>query len=460
MALNPKTVISASKMSPFQIIAIGLCGLIVALDGFDTLCIAYTAPSISRDWALGPASLGVVLSAALGGMALGSFFITPIADKIGRRPIILVSLTILVIGMLLCAFARDVTELALARALTGLGIGSMLASLNVLVVEYSSDQRRDLAVSLMTIGYPIGATIGGAVSIYLIGQFGWRSVFCFGSLVAVLIAPMAVFLLPESIEFLLVRRPANAHQKINRILRRMGQAPISELPAVSSQETVPTNVLGILRRPYLTPTLATCIAYFWIMITVYFFLNWTPKLLTEFGFSISAGISNSLLMNLAGIAGCLVYGAYANVVGARRLATIFVVGLFVAATWFGMISGEIAILTVATVFMGFCLFTVVTALYVLTPPTFPTQLRSTGTGVAMSVGRIGAFAGPLVAGALIAQGWSRASYCITMALPALLSVLCIRGMGSHAAADDTFAPAAHQPMEGGNKPFAESTAVQ
>jgi MFS family permease len=192
------------------------------------------------------------------------------------------------------------------------------------------------------------------------------------------------------------------------------------------------------------------------MITVYFFLNWTPKLLTELGFSISAGISSSLLMNLAGVVGCLMYGSYAQVVGARLLAGIFIAGLFAAATWFGMISGGSTLLTVATVFMGFCLFTVVTALYVLTPSSFPAALRSTGTGVAMSVGRIGAFAGPLIAGALIAQGWPRASYCVAMAVPALLSVVCLRWMGLQTVPESKFPSVASR---SDNNQFAESQFV-
>jgi len=461
MTSDPRVLIGTSKTSPFQIVAVGLCVFIAAIDGFDTLCIAYTAPSISRDWALGPASLGVVLSAALAGMALGSFLITPIADKIGRRPIILVSLSILSIGMLLCAFTRDVTELAAARAFTGLGIGSTLANINVLVAEYSSDKRREFAISLMTVGYPIGATLGGAISIYLIANFGWRSVFGFGSLVGVVLIPLAVVWLPESIQFLLARRPSNALQRINRILQRMGHSPVGELPAVASQEATKTSVFWILRQPHLTPTVATCLAYFCTMTTVYFLLNWTPKLLTELGFSVSAGISSSLLMNLAGIVGCLIFGSYAQTVGVRLLAAIFIVGLFAAATWFGMISGGTTLLTVATVLIGFCLFTVVTALYVLTPSSFPAELRSTGTGVAMSVGRIGAFIGPLVGGALIAQGWPRASYCIVMAVPVLLSVGCIRWMGAHTADKDQVTPAAARSREGGgNREVARNSLSQ
>ena len=431
MAVDPRATISSSRMSRYQIIAVALCVLLAGLDGFDTLCIAYTAPAISREWGLTPASFGIVLSAALAGMGVGSIAISPFADKIGRRRISLLSLLVLVVGMLLCAFSRDVAELAAARAFTGLGIGSTLANLNVLVAEYSSDKRREFAISLMTIGYPVGAALGGAISIYLISAFGWRSVFAFGSFVALLLIPLAVVWLPELVQFLIVRRPAKALIAVNRILSRMGHAPVNELPQVAPEHTA-TSALQIVRPPYLGATVAICIAYLCAMSTVYFLLSWTPKILTELGFSISAGISGSLLMNLAGVIGCLVFGAYARKVGVRVLAAVFIGGLSIATVWFGLIAPGSALLLVSTAFIGFCLFTAVTALYVLTPPSFPTELRATGTGLAMAIGRIGAFAGPLLAGLLIGQGWSRLSYCLAMGAPALVAVICVRWMGTDA----------------------------
>jgi benzoate transport len=443
MTTDPRVAIKSGDMTPFQVIVVTLCVVIAALDGFDTLCIAYTAPSIAHDWSLGPASLGVVFSAGLVGMGLGCAFIVPIADKIGRRPIMLLALIIMAVGMLASAFAHNITELALWRVVTGIGIGTALASVNVIVAEYSSDKRRDLAVSLMTIGYPLGATIGGAVSIYLIDAYGWRSVYIFGSIVAIVLIPAALAWLPESIEFLVAGRPRNALETVNRIMTRMGHSPVQSLPATPISEGAP--LFAIFRQPQLTSAVASAVTYFCVMFTVYFLLSWTPKLLTQLGFSIASGISGSLLMNLAGIVGCLLYGFYATQAGARNLAAIFTVGLFVATVNFGFISRDPVLLVSSTIFIGFCLFTVVTTLYVVTVVAIPPALRSTGIGFAMSVGRIGAFLGPFVGGLLIADGWTREAYCFVMALPTLLAAISLYWVGTAKTTGTTFSAELSRP---------------
>lgn len=430
MATDPRDIIKRGDMTPFQLIVVTLCVVITALDGFDTLCIAYTASSIAREWHLGPESLGLAFAAGLLGMGLGGVLVAPIADKVGRRPIMLIALVILAAGMLATAFARNISELALLRVLTGIGIGTALASTNVIVAEYSSDKRRDLSVSLMTIGYPLGATIGGAISIYLIDAHGWRSVYVFGAVVAVVLIPAALIWLPESFEYLVARRPHRALETINSIMAKMGHSPIQSLPATTVSAADNAPLTAIFRQPQLTSAVASAVAYFCVMFTAYFLLSWTPRLLTGLGFSVASGISGSLLMNIAGIVGCLLYGIFATQIGARALAAVFAVGLFVATVAFGFTSSDPIPLVSTVIFIGFCLFTVVTTLYVVTVVAFPPALRSTGVGFAMSVGRIGAFLGPFVAGLLIAKGWTRDIYCVVMAAPMLIAAISLYWVGT------------------------------
>jgi predicted MFS family arabinose efflux permease len=214
----------------------------------------------------------------------------------------------------------------------------------------------------------------------------------------------------------------------------MGHARIPSLPAASAFDGDNAPLLAIFRGPQLTSAIASAVTYCCVMFTVYFLLSWTPKLLTELGFSVASGISSSLLMNMAGIIGCLFYGLYATQIGSRTLAAIFTVGLFVATVAFGFTSRDPIPLVSATIFIGFCLFTVVTTLYVVTVSAFPPTLRSTGVGFAMSVGRIGAFLGPFVGGLLIAKGWTRDVYCILMAFPTLLAAISLYWIGTERSA--------------------------
>jgi predicted MFS family arabinose efflux permease len=157
------------------------------------------------------------------------------------------------------------------------------------------------------------------------------------------------------------------------------------------------------------------------MMTCYFFLSWTPKVLTELGLSISGGISGSMLMNIGGVAGCLLFGFYARNVGTRRLAAAFMVGLFVAASVFGLVPATTTALLAATLAIGFCLYASINSMYAVVPPVFPATVRTTGTGLAMSVGRLGAVTGPALAGVLMSAGWDRSAYCVALAAPMLLA---------------------------------------
>jgi MFS transporter, AAHS family, vanillate permease len=336
------------------------------------------------------------------------------------------SLLFMGVGTIASALASSVSALAIMRILTGVGIGSALTGVNVLVAEYSSDKRRSLAISLMTIGYPVGATLGGFFSIHLIGAYGWRSVYIFATVVAALLIALVLPWLPESIEYLIVRRPRNALAKVNRVMSKMGHPAIDALPThVRADEAPDTSLWMIFGRHYLTRTIASTVAYFGVLFTVYFMLSWTPKLLTELSFSVSGGILASLLMNLAGVVGCVVYGFAASAVEPRRLAGLVIAAFFVTTTLFGVTPSNNIALLGAVVLTGLCLFPSATALFVVVPAAYPSTIRSTGTGFAAALGRAGAISGPLVAGLLITDGWSRAAYCFAMAVPALIAAIAV-----------------------------------
>jgi MFS family permease len=162
--------INTSKMSPYQWAIIGMCVLLNALDGFDVLAMAFTANGVTKEFGLTGSELGILLSAGLVGMAIGSLCLAPLADIIGRRPMIIASVGAAGAGMLLAATATTMEQLGIWRLLTGLGVGCILACTNVIASEYSSKKRRGLSISIYTAGYGIGATLGGAAAVYLQSQ--------------------------------------------------------------------------------------------------------------------------------------------------------------------------------------------------------------------------------------------------------------------------------------------------
>lgn len=173
--------INHNNMSRYQWFVILICICLNIIDGFDVMVMAFTAPSVSAEWSLSGAQIGLLLSSGLFGMAAGSIFLAPLADKIGRRLLILVCLVIAGLSMLGCALVQSHGMLAALRFITGIGVGGILASSNVLASEYANVRWRSLAVSLMSTGYGIGATLGGVLSLALIEHLGWRSIFLAGA---------------------------------------------------------------------------------------------------------------------------------------------------------------------------------------------------------------------------------------------------------------------------------------
>ena len=178
--MNLRARIDAAAMTPYQWMVVALCVLLNCLDGFDVMAMAFTASSLTEEFALSGSELGVLLSAGLVGMAVGSLALAPVADVIGRRPLILISVGLATLGMLLSAVAPSAVLLGLARVVTGLGVGGILASTNVIASEYASARWRGLAIGLYTAGYGIGATLGGVAARGMLADLGWRSVFVAG----------------------------------------------------------------------------------------------------------------------------------------------------------------------------------------------------------------------------------------------------------------------------------------
>jgi benzoate transport len=425
MSADARTRLREGPMSFFQIMVVVIVTVLNMLDGFDVLAISFTAPLIAKEWGVPPATLGILLSAGLAGMALGSLFISPLADIWGRRAVLVLSTAILSVGMLASAVTSDVWELALCRLLTGIGVGGVLASGNTLLAEYSSDRWRDLSISSMVVGYPAGAIVGGSISAYLITEFGWRSAFIFGGACSTILLPL-IFFLPESLDFLLASKSKDRLARANAVLRRLGYAPMTRLPDITFEEKSTRAVVGVFEGQFLKATLLICLSYFMLMLSFYFVLSWTPKNMVDLGFTMQQGIFGSVLLNAGGILGGLTFGYLAGKSHARKLAPYLFVGLFAAIVAFGALrSGLVPLMTGAFV-AGFFLMASMASLYAIVPRIYPASVRNTGTGLAIGFGRLGAVMGPYLGGLLIAAEWQRLAYYSVLALPVLISAVAVR----------------------------------
>ena len=234
--------LASRPLRPLQMLVITLGVLINMVDGFDLLAASLVSPILKREWQLEPEMLGLLLSAGPLGTATGALLLSPMADLYGRRSAILANLLLMSLGMTLSALADSVTQLTVLRFLTGMGVGAMASCVGTLVFEYCSLKTRNLGLGLVTIGYNVGVVIGGILaSQWLIGAYGWRSVFVFGGVTSALLVPLVYWLLPESIDFMVAKPRANTLGKLNRVLSRLELRPFETLPAPSPRLRAPVR---------------------------------------------------------------------------------------------------------------------------------------------------------------------------------------------------------------------------
>ena len=421
---NIRRLIDERPVSGLQIRVVLGCFALNMLDGFDVLAIAFTAPTISQEWQLSPYVLGIIFSAGLVGMTLGAAFIAPYTDVIGRRAMILISLLAIAVSMVVTGMTDNATEMIVMRVITGLGIGSILASLTSLTAEYTPARNRSLAVGFMQVGYTLGATAGGFAAVWLIHAYGWQAVFYFGGALSFAAALLAYFLLPESLDFLSSRQPAGALARINRILARMGWPQLQTMPAAPAAAVKP-SVRTILAPDYRKWTLLLWCGFFMAFLTLYFLLSWVPKITVDAGLPVDMGIYVGTSLNFGAFLGGIVLGYLSDRFGVRPMIIWFFAGGVVFMVAFGFSPPEVGLLLVLAALIGFCVLGGFVGFYISAACLYHTEVRTTGVGWSIGAGRTGAIIGPYLGGVLINMGYSTSVNFIVFAVPLILASIAI-----------------------------------
>src|SRR5262245_36696025 len=431
MSTDPRDVIAHSSMSRLQILVVGVTIALNALDGFDILSISFASPGIAMEWGIDRAALGIVLSMELIGMAIGSIVLGGVADKIGRRPTILGCLAVMSFGMIMATTVTGLVDLSIWRVVTGLGIGGMLAAINAVSAEFSSTKRRHLSVSLMSIGYPVGAVVGGIVATQLLKGNDWRSVFYFGSAITAVLIPVTYFIVPESVHWLARKQPKGALEKINSAMTRMGHPAIATLPEISA-DARKRSVSDIFAPGLLAVTAIVSLAYFFHIVTFYFIVKWVPKIVADFGFAASSAAGVLVWANVGGMIGGALFGALTQKFAVRVLTIASMLIATVMVSLFGITPHDLTMLSMVCVAAGFFINGAIVGMYALFAQAFPTHVRAFGTGFAIGLGRGGSFLAPIIAGYLFEAGYGLSVVAVIMGLGSTMAaiVLLILKVGS------------------------------
>ncbi len=420
---DPLDLIQHADMTFKQYLVVGICVLLCALDGFDVLSVSFAAPGIATEWGVDRAALGLVLSMELIGMMFGATLFGRFADSYGRKTALLFSLVVVTVGMFAAMMATDVKTLSAYRLFTGLGLGGVLATINPIVAEFSSLKKRGALVALMASGFSLGSITGGFVASQLLVAGDWRDVFLFGAVCTALAIPLVYFCIPESVGYILAKKNENQLAMLNKTLTQIGHPPLSDIveneTAAKTQKHRWRDLFSKNTKPI---TIFLTIAFFFHVISSYFILKWTPKLVADMGYSLS--LAGSVLVWAS--VGALIGGVFQSLLSLRFnvkwLTFLMLISSSILVTIFGRGWEEIAHLSWAAGIAMFILSAGQVGIFSLIATSFPTQQRATGTGFVIGFGRGGAAIGPILAGLLFASGFS------------LLSVAIIMGSGSFVAA--------------------------
>lgn len=426
-----ETIVDTSPLNSRQIVIFGLCALVAMVDGFDTQSIALVAPVIVTAWGAKASAFGIVFGAGLFGSLIGAFLFGLAADRVGRKPALIVAMLLFALVTLATPLTTSVGPLIAVRLVTGLGLGGALPILISITSEYAPTRLRSTLVSLMFCGFPLGAVVGGVAATRLIPAFGWPSIFYVGAAIPLLLLPAVLAFVPESIRFLALKHD---RVRVAALLQRMKWAAAwdGDLSAAPSQPGR-SRVAALFAEGRAVGTLLLWTTLFLSLLLTYFLINWIPIIARQSGISMSSAVLAVAAVNLGAIVGCLVIGRLADRKGDPTAFISFAFALGALAIVLIGSSGQSSTWLLTTAFLtGVFSIGAQMCTVAFCASFYDTSLRATGVGWAIGVGRVGAIVGPVVGGLLVGAGMTPPRLFLIAGVMSAGAALAVFGVGQHA----------------------------
>lgn len=424
-AVNVADIIDTRPVGAFQLRAFLLCALVLFVDGFDVQGITYVVPTITREWGLVRGQLWPALTAGLVGVMLGAMLLAPLADRVGRRRVIVYSCVAFGALTLLTLAADSLLSLVVLRFLTGLGLGSALPNALGLASEYAPHKHRALVVMFVGSGISLGAIAAGIAATQLVGPFGWRAMFVVGGLLPLALALLLASGLPESIRFAALL--ANRRDEAKRLLRKLAPALDNDIDVVSHYTPAgKATVLDLFAGGRGVATLCLWIAFFMSLLNVYLAINWLPTSLEASGYTAVQASGMTTVYHVGGVVGTYAFGITMDRLGAHRMVFVALllagVGFYTFATATDMPQWPTtAVLALA----GVGVIGAQVGVNALATITYPVAMRATGLGWALGVGRVGSIVGPTIIGLMLASAADARSVYLWCLAPITVGLIAV-----------------------------------
>ncbi len=428
-AVNVPDLIDEQKVGSFQIRVLVLCALAAMLDGFAAQMIGYVAPSLAREMHLGPAALTRIFAWGLVGLMLGALTLGPVADRFGRKPVIVICTLFFGLFSLATVLADSAASLTVLRFLASLGFGGVMPNAIALTAEYAPHRRRGTMVTIMFCGFPIGATIAGFAAVPILPVYGWRGVFALAGIMPLVLAPVLAFLLPESIRHLVIHGKKSA--LVRQLLACVSPQLIfpSDTDFVVREERAPgMPVVHLFRQGRALPTVLLWTGFFMSLVDIYLLSSWLPTVFHDAGITLSLAVIATAVFQGGGVVASLALGSFVDRFGAYRVLTITYFLGAVSVALLGYSHSIVPIMS-CTFFAGAGILGGQTGANALAASFYPTYIRSTGVGWALGIGRIGSIVGPILGGVMLSLHLPLTTIFLVGAIPSLLGSGAIFLMG-------------------------------
>lgn len=402
--MDLREAIRRNEMTRFQWRVVVICIMLTVIDGYEILIAAFTLPALTKEWGLTTSQAGLVASIGTLGMGIGAAILGPLADRIGRRKHIISSLFAIILGMVASGLAPSFALFLVFRFLAGLFLGGIVPSINVLVAEYASDRRRGSVMGVYGIGFPLGAAVGGFLSIWLIRHFDWHGPFLFSAGVTAIMLVAVILWLPESVGYLVEKRPAGSLEAYNKIGRQLGMPAASDLPAPTAAAMRPSLAKDMWQGIMLRRTVLLWFSYALLTAAFYFANSFTAKLVAESTGNADIGITAQALVAVGGVIGALLFAALASRWHPRLVTTMTMFFGTLAFFLFAFFFKQTSTVFVLAVLVGMAANGGIAAYYAISPPIYPTTIRASAVGLMMGFGRAVAFLAPNIAAFLLNRG--------------------------------------------------------
>lgn len=421
--MNVNAVVDKAKFKPFHMTVVLWCLFVVLFDGYDLAINGVVLPLLMQEWGMSAVQAGMLASTALAGMMFGAMFFGMLADKIGRKKVILICVTLFSGFTFLGGFAENPTQFAVLRFIAGLGIGGVLPNLVALTSEYAPEKLRSTLVTAMFSGYAMGGIMAALLGTWLTPSFGWQIMFWIAG-IPLIALPLLWMFLPESLAFLVKQQKTDKALAIVQKLSPEDKVTPTTVLVFNESKVPAASISALFKQGRLGGTLLFWLAFFMCLLMLYALGSWLPKLMMAAGYSLGSSLTFLLALNIGAVIGTAGGGMLADrfhikpvVISMLTVGVLALIGLGFNSPQ-PVIYFLVSLAGASSVGCSILLYSYVAQYY-------PLAVRSTGLGWASGVGRLGAIVGPIVIGFLLGLELPHKFNFLAVAVPAVLAVIAI-----------------------------------